>query len=156
MRLNTNNSVTAGIRKNSHMFQISHNRMRERISGSGNPPVLFGLLVCVLLNSYTLSALCSTRGNCRLHSIFETTRIVHRFWLHSTTKPGVYLAFAALASALAWRAGISVASHKNVPIFKRMTANQSANEWTPTELGSGLVAPSTTITIAPMMEITAK
>ena len=89
-----NNSVTAGIRKNSHMFQISHNRMRERISGSGNPPVLFGLLVCVLFNSYTLSALHSTRGNCCLHSIFETTRIVHRFWLHSTTKPGVYLAYA--------------------------------------------------------------
>src|SRR5437763_1521369 len=151
-----NNSVTAGIRKNSHMFQISHNRMRERTLDSGNSPVLFGLLICVLFNSYTLSALCSECGNCRLHSIFETTRIVHRFLLHSTAKPGVHLAFAVLASALAQRAGISVASHKNVPIFRRMTANQSANEWTPTELGSGLVAPSTTITIAPMIETMAK
>ncbi len=94
MRLNTNNSVTAGIRKNSHMFQISHNRMRERISGSGNLPVLFGLLVCVLFNSYALFALRSTCGNCCLRTIFENTRILYRFWLHSTTKPGVYLACA--------------------------------------------------------------
>ena len=127
--------------RGNHTTQISHMRKGERPSALEASRASFGLLICLFFNSlfrYSLRLSVSFYNEAgRLSSVLDVTLGFH-FIIHT-----IY-AFMLCVWAVCFvsrRSGTRAESQRIVPAPSTITGIQSSNECTPTELGSGLIAP---------------